>query len=393
MSKFFVFLIPFFQVNVLPFFSFVVSPFFLIYGFLLLVVRYISACKKERGFRLPWNAATKSFALIFSLSLVYALISVAFKADLFEVVKFLFSLFFAFVFYVLGYYFFGLKRGIVFRLLYYSFVFFVFVGLAEILFMFLGFSDNVINGLRNVLLTYNIDKNRLHLFFSEPSFLATYFLCMLFVINNGFDGLRKNVLVFFVLLFSFFSFSIYVFAVIFSFYFFYAIKVVRKRYVIYFYSLLLVSVTFFVMFTEVGHRILNYDQDMSIYVRWINFFTLYEMGSKNFFLGSGLGFFGQEFVSRINDYDFSGIAELENIANGTVAPVPLSMSMQVFAFLGLPGLVLFLKMIKGNGGFFAYRISLFIATLSALPWALPFIWVLLGFMDKLSLERGEGSHG
>lgn len=313
------------------------------------------------------------------------------KVELYEFVKLMVSIFFAYIvwFSSVNYYFLGRKNC--FLVLKFIFYFFFFVFFLE--FIGLYILDPVIVFLdivRSSILTYNVGSGRMRLLFSEPSFMASFLLFVFYMSSINFYSARMNAFMKgFVVVAAFCSASLSViFAVLVLFVFLYGgtIKLSLRSVVV----LAFFGIVSFVLFYDQLGRIQSIGKDQSAFIRNTHAQVLLDMAGACYYLGCGPGGFHSAFFDAIKDVPFvDSIEELKPVLNNEVRATPYSMLLSIFAYFGAVGVYLFMRLF----GFFkkgaldssrklAFYASIFLSSYLSLPWGLPFAWMLLGFIKS-----------
>lgn len=270
------------------------------------------------------------------------------------------------------------------RLMLYSFYPVLILGIVEVAGMaFIPPLHSAIGAVRDFVLTYNIDKERLHLLFSEPSFMATYLLLLLYLVKEvSLTPRVRNVLYALVVILVLFSASLSVLFVMLA----YALMLFYSKGTRYFVVSVIVAGVAAVAAVAVGFgtRVLALDTDLSSYIRFLNFLVLLDMGTQNYWLGGGIGGFSGYFANYLSGMDLRGSTELERISSGEQDAATYSMIGQMFGYMGIPGLITFLMVLfygKRNKETLTFKLPILVAMFSALPWGLPYGWILLGMVD------------
>jgi len=212
--------------------------------------------------------------------------------------------------------------------------------------------------------------------------MATYLLFFVYIVETSvlFKKWRKFFYLFIALM-VIFSGSLSVLAVMLAFLIFKLLDSGIIKFNLFFILLLclIVPLILLVFSTRLEHL----DKDVSVFIRFMNTMALWSMGTENWFLGSGFGGFTEYFSNFLAGYNIMGSVELQRILDGEQKAAQYSMLGQVFASMGLPGLLAFLFLIfygkkKSN---LVYVVPAVIGMLSALPWGLPYMWIMIGLID------------
>ncbi len=363
-----------------------IFPFFMVFLVLLLV--------SERGkggrFLLYSQEVMKRWGGFLVFVGIYFLFIPAYNGSWSVGIKKIVSFFVAVASWWMGYSCLGMHPERFRRVMIASYTPFVVFGLAESASMFIPSMREWINAIRDAFLTFNIDRDRLHLQFSEPSFLATYLLMFFYVIRRD-KKWRKHhkLLLLWGLLMIALSRSLTVFLVMGVALLF----VILKERGMSSFSLALagMSTVLFASSNAIAERLSHALalEDISTYVRYLNTLFSWSLGLRHYGFGAGFIDFGEAFANYLDGMDLRGSAELEAISRGELEPEPYGVFAQVFAYMGLPGLFLFLSaLLRGVSikEFFPYIAGVLVASMTALPWGLPYAWILMGMVARESRD-------
>jgi hypothetical protein len=295
-----------------------------------------------------------------------------------DLIMFDLSILMATLYYFMGFTQLGMGRIIFIKTMIRSYEPLLLLGLLEAAgLLFLPQLSAIVNDFRDYFLSYNLDKTRLHLLFSEPSFLCTYILLFFYLLETQLKINKTYISCISLILFLSGSLSVLA-----MFMMYFLIKYYQKNKIIF------ITLTFFIFIgisISIGDRLFHLSEDLSGYIRLTNIFAMFEMGNNNYYLGSGIGGYSEYFYSFLQGTDLRGSSELNSILSGDNEAVPMSMVGQIYAYMGLPGLSTFVFMIfYGNSieTFKGYKLVLFLCMISALPWGMPYPWILLGLIDS-----------
>jgi len=341
------------------------------------------------------NSDITKWLLLFVVIIIYSIFTIIIYNNFIDSIKFLINIIFAFLFYWYGYTRLGIDEE---RFNNYNILFslpILFIGLVEVSgFLISNFFYTLISTLRDMILSINLDNKRLHLLFSEPSFMGTYllFIHYLFYHSKRYYKYRKAVtllLILFILFGKSLNTMIVVLAFLGSYYLFINKTKVLSKVIIILIALFLLAIITYLLFKS---RLTNITYDPSAYIRFLHLVVLTKMFTDSYGLGMGFGSFSDYFVNYLNN-NFIPIdtAELNRDMSGDVKVVPYSIFFSILGQTGIFGIFAFMfifrKMFYSFNPYRHYYIALFVSTISALPWGLPFIWVLLGMLDKKIEER------
>lgn len=341
------------------------------------------------------NKNIQKWFYLFIVTIIYVFISIAIYGKISDSIKFFINIIFAFLFYWYGYTRLGLQKERFYKL---NLIFstpIIIIGIIEVVSLILNLDGvfNLITLFRDQILSKNLDKERLHLLFSEPSFIGTYILFLFFLISNFKLKKTYQKIGFLILLsFIFLGNSINTLIIFVSFFLSYYLLVNKSNMIFkIIIILLLISVLGFIGYQLFGHRLMNINKDPSAYIRLLHLTVLSNMFYDSYGLGMGFGQFNDYFYQYLNNIDLViHTKELENNLDGKEA-IPYSMLFSILGQMGIFGIITFLYLFKTifskYNRYKHYQIALLASTLSALPWGLPFIWGLLGMIDKDTEER------
>lgn len=372
--------IHFVQLKLLP--GATIRPFTPIFSLMILMIFLVRHYQFRGRTFLTQSLLLRWFPLCV-ITLLYVMVTPLYEGDFKDALKFLISLSAAFLAYWMGYSALGMLPTRFNRLILITFVPIIIFSSIEIVGQFLAPIQDVINSFRSLILTYNIDHERLHLLFSEPSFMATYLLFFVYIVETStIFGRGLKFFYLYIILMVILSGSLSVLSVMLT---FLVLKLLKEGVIKFNLRFIFVFCLIFVLITFVfSNRIANFDGDVSIFIRMMNAFALWSMGTENYFLGSGFGGFTEYLSNYLGGVNLMGSSELQGIVDGTEKASQYSMLGQVFASMGILGLSSFLFMIlRGkNRSSLVYVIPAMIAMLSALPWGLPYLWIMLGMIDR-----------
>lgn len=244
--------------------------------------------------------------------------------------------------------------------------------------------------MREAIVTVNFDKTRLHLLFSEPSFIATYAIFMFYIIahsniQNFFKCTLLSSLLVFILIGGSLNNMIVISAFFISMFFFGSLSSTKKI-LITTLAIILIATVLKVYFLN---RIINLENDISANIRFLHIKVLWDMFTSSFGLGYGFGTFSDFFISQISSLEsniLESSKELQNNISGNSSIVPYSMAFSILGETGFAGMLSFLflfkNLLKKSNPYKHYYIALLSSTITALPWGLPFIWITLGLLDR-----------
>ncbi|WP_457641373.1 hypothetical protein, partial [Persephonella sp.] len=107
-----------------------------------------------------------------------------------------------------------------------------------------------------------------------------------------------------------------------------------------------------------------------------------------YLVGAGIGSFGYYFPKFLNE-EYIVPSELHQYLYGENLAVPFSLFFQFMGETGVLGAIVFLWLVFSGfkeSKYKPYYIAAFVATLSALPWGLPYFWFLIGYIHRISYE-------
>lgn len=372
-----------------------ISEFF-IFMFFIIIIWHVEFFKASSSFKRYYlkNKNIYKWIPLVSVTIFYSLMSIIIYNNLNSSLKFIINILFAFLFYWYGYTRMGMTKN---RFIKYNLFFslpIILIGIFEIIgILGIDYFYRLVTEIRNIILTVNIDRVRLHLLFSEPSFIGTYLLFLFFLIQNSLLK-RTQKLFAFSLIFIFFVLGnslnsmIMLFSLFLGYYFFYYKKNIFFKLIVLLFFLVLLSVIVYVI---VGNRLQNIFSDPSAYIRFLHLVVLSNMFIDSYGLGMGFGEFSNYFINYVSNIDLIiPTKELQDNINGKEV-IPYSMFFSILGQMGILGTGAFLYLFKSifskYNHYKHYQLALFTATLSALPWGLPFIWALLGMIDKEVEEK------
>lgn len=371
------------------------SQFFIFVFFMILLwyATFFKASSSLKRYYLKNKNIYKWIPLV-SITIFYSLISIIMHNVLQAPLKFVINIIFAFLFYWYGYTRMGMSKD---KFIKYNLLFsipIVLIGIFEIIgILGIDYFYSLVTEFRDIVLTTNIDRARLHLLFSEPSFLGTYLLFFVFLIHNSLLRETQKLVAFSFIFIVFVLGSslnsmIILFGFLLGYYFFYYKKNIFFKLIMLLLFLILLSVIAYVIF---GNRLLNISSDPSGYIRLLHLVVLTNMFIDSYGLGMGFGEFSNYFINYISNIDLViPTDELQNNLDGKEV-VPYSMFFSILGQMGILGAGAFFYLFKSifsrYNHYKHYQLALFTATLSALPWGLPFIWALLGMIDKEIEEK------
>ena len=287
-----------------------------------------------------------------------------------------------FLFYCIGYTALFMRQEQFVSLLIYSYIPIILLGWFE-LFGLMGLVtiSEILDNFRNTILTVNLSGPRLRLLFSEPSFIATFILMGIYLARH----LRTNrwliIWLFSLSLFLFFSFSLVAGIVVFPTVAMIFLKS-RKQFIL---TMLLMSLLI-VLFVFFSGRDLSFS-DPSSYIRFLHFSALINMFIESFGFGMGFGSFSSYFKEYLGFTDLFIIpSEIEGNLSGEIMAVPYSVFFRIVGEMGVLGAATFILLFKrvknGKKYLRPYYVGIFLSGLSALPFGLPYAWLLLGIIDR-----------
>lgn len=384
------------QLGVMPGYT-TVRPFM---PFLVLVFISVLMLERVHGKRIVMASKelVQRWSGVFLVFLIYFMLIPFYGGDWYTGIKKLTSLVFAIFAWWVGYSQLGMTSERFRKLLLVSFIPFIAFGGMEFLSQvsFFSFLKDAINTVRDAVLTINIDRDRLHLQFSEPSFLATYLLLFLYLITQYRNMIILRIFFYcWLLLAMFLARSLTTLLVVGTTTF----LIFWMENASFFRRLLIVSASFIVLFAG-GHALLQRAanvislEDLSAYVRFHNTLFTWKMGTSHFYLGAGFVDFGPWFSSYLGEIDLRGIREFLRILHGEIKPEPYGIFAQVFAYTGILGIATFSFALFRGIPFkthFPFLTGAMLAMTTALPWTLPYLWVLLGMIARESKQfiRGQ----
>ncbi|NPA41717.1 MAG: hypothetical protein GXO18_05515 [Aquificae bacterium] len=329
--------------------------------------------------------------LLLLIWVYYSALGYIYHGDIYRIGRYFLSILFAFLFYMVGFNLFFLRERTFLRV---SSIILVCISILGII-QGIGILFNeqlldFINRLREVILAQVLDRERLTLLFSEPSFLASYLL-VLYFLSERYVAYRFKfgyLLKFIIVAAAILSLSVYVYIVLSTLLFFkiFCIKSIRKRLI---YALLFFCIigSFIVMDIDRFASLIN-AQDMSALIRFLYIEALLNMAVDTYLIGAGIGSFGYYFPKFLSgEYIVPG--ELHQYLNGENLAVPFSLFFQFVGETGMLGASVFLWLVFSGfkkSKYKPYYIAAFISTLSALPWGLPYFWFLIGYLHRLVYE-------
>ncbi len=371
----------------IPFLTTTTRPVFQIF-FVPILIRNFNKIKMDKLLKIKW--------LIFSfIFFYYLIIGLILYQDIYTFLKYLIGFIFFLLFYIFSYSRGFLKEKIFYKINLFSFLFISLIGFLQIAGAFNILLIDIANFIRKNLLSVVLDKERLSLLFSEPSFLASYFIYLFLIIDRLIkidDVHKKYYFTIKIILFVFiiFSKSLYtylaVLVLLFGQFIFSSTKFKNKLILIIILSLFLI-VIIKLSFNRIQNVILF--QDLSFLSRFIYIEALISMLISSKFFGFGIGGFGDYFQYYLNNkYNFPIFPfELIKYLDGNIHANPFSLFFQFLGETGVLGIIAFFVLIfhgflKSN--YKPYYIAIFITTLSALPWGLPYFWLTIGLLHSLN---------
>jgi hypothetical protein len=132
---------------------------------------------------------------------------------------------------------------------------------------------------------------------------------------------------------------------------------------------------------------MDISEDPSSYIRFLHLSAMYNMFIDSHGLGMGFGSFSEYFRHYLSSIDILiHTKELQNDLTSEKKIAPYGLLFSVISQMGIPGLIAFLSIFSNIFSKYAkykpYYIALLMSTITALPWGIPFIWALLGMLDK-----------
>lgn len=330
---------------------------------------------------------------IFLVIPVYCLFSFSLKdITLSESCKYILYIIVSFLFYWFAYTHIGVGKKIFFKLIIISSIPFFIVGIFEVvgLLFYHPFYDIVVL-FREYFVSVNFDKLRLHLLFSEPSFLPTYFIMLIYVIYNS-DILKKlkYILIILISIFVIVSHSLNCIIIISVFLFFKFIlsnlNTIKKLLILCIFSFFCV-IFIKIMLLDRFKNIMS-GSDISAYIRLLHIKVMIKMLTDSYGVGVGVGSYQTYFINYLNLLDSNIVSkslELTRNITGQTKVVPYSIIFSVIGQFGVMGFIAFLYIFKNalkNNVNKHYYFALLSSTVTALPWGLPFLWVMLGLLDS-----------
>ena len=394
-------LTPYIQLNLLPihYATQPVAAIFILIIFFLFLGCHLS-CKTNLNFS-SYYFNKDIFLKWFPISIVVIIFSIYSSMNGYQLdaIKFCVNILVAILFYWFGYTRLGLNNKF----------FYIYIILSSIPLFIIGYMEIIglkidhdfyqaIIYLREHIVTINFDKIRLHLLFSEPSFIATYALMMFFIIQKSNLHIFLKT-VFFASLTAFMiiggSLNNMIVISIFTIASLFLSKLnMYKKTII---AIIGIVSIFIVIKIYYIHRIINIENDISGIIRFTHIIVLWKMFISTNGIGSGFGLFSDNFINYISTNMVSLIEkskEMQSILSGNAKVVPYSMLFSILGQMGLAGILSFLYLFKNlfikRNKYKPYYLALLASTITALPWGLPFIWILLGLLDY---ENNNIFHG
>lgn len=376
-----------------PIISTTTRPVFQLF-FLPILIGNSNKVKLERRLKMKW--------FLFSLTFFYyLLLGLILYQNIQVFIRYTLGFIFLSLFYFFGYTKAFLKEKSFYKI---NIIFFLFISVLGIL-QILGILFNplflsIANNIRTKLLSVVLDKERLTLLFSEPSFLASYILYMLFLVDRMLLLARDSKYFYWtvkvvLLVFAIFSKSLYVYltiSVLLIIQFMLSDFSLKRKFAV-LSTLLILS---FFMLSQISDRLQRvfYFQDLSFIARYTYIEALVHMFLSSKFFGCGIGGFGYYFSYYLNNQFNLPIfpPELTKYLDGNIHAVPFSLFFQFLGETGLFGtsallLLIFHGFLKSK--YKHYYLAMFVTTLSALPWGLPYFWILLGLLHSIENRRSE----
>lgn len=382
-----IFLFHFPQLNI-PFFETTTRPIFH-----LLIIPFIAYSFLHNKTFLYKDVKIKWYLLLF-IWYYYSTLGFIYYGDVYRTVRYFLSILFAFLFYIVGFNLFFLRERTFLKISSIILICISILGFFQgIGILFNKQMLNFINSLREIILSQVLDRERLTLFFSEPSFLASYLL-FLYFLSERYLVYRFRfgyVLKFIILVFALLSMSIYVYVVLSTLFLFRVIymKSIRKQLI---YTLLFLLIISLFVIVELNRLVFLINaQDMSALIRFLYIKALLKMAVDTYFVGAGIGSFGYCFPKFLNE-EYIVPRELHQYLYGENLAVPFSLFFQFVGETGMLGTIVFLWLVFSGfkkSKYKPYYIAALVTTLSALPWGLPYFWFLIGYLHRLTYEESK----
>lgn len=324
----------------------------------------------------------KSWSPFLFICILYAIFSLAQGIELKSIVQPLIGFVSIFLFYCIGYTCLFLNKNKFEKIIIYTYIPMILFGLIEVIgILVLHPINDVLFSLRNSILTANLSSNRLHLLFSEPSFIATFILLGFYLSTKINEGYKRNLWLAVLVIFLFVSTSLSAAIVAIG---SFGLKYLHTRKQI---ILTLLFIPFLaILFINVSGRQLSLD-DPSNYIRFLHLNALISMFYDSFGFGMGLGSFSMYFIKFLGVTNLVYIPqEIQSNISGATLATPYSVIFRIIGEMGLIGLFSFIfifkNLLNGKKNLRPYYFGIILAGVSALPLGLPYAWLLLGLIDR-----------
>lgn len=328
---------------------------------------------------------------LFIVVIIYIIISFFNAVEINDTLMRVLNIVVAFSFYWFGCIKFGFSNKVFIRCLVFSSIPIVIFSLFEIfsLIFFVNLFDWLCM-LRQDILVLNLEWRRLHLLFSEPSFLASFLVFLLFIFKQYFKSNTEQIIIYsWLAVIVTLSHSVYVvvaFALIVYFSFLFSKHKPLFKSVLSLFAILLIILFVYIV---IGHRLSNGLDDPSFSIRYTHMYSMVFGFIESYGFGTGTGSFSNYFHNFLIHYpEFAWTDELgEFLLNDNLKAYPYSMALSFLLENGVAGFMAFVYLFFKNFRdlrFKEYYLTLFILSFSAIPWGMPYPWVLLGLMDSLN---------
>jgi hypothetical protein len=324
----------------------------------------------------------KGWAPFLFVCVVYSLYSIAQGIEIKSIIQPLIGFVSIFLFYCVGYSSLFLRRDKFARIIIYTYIPLLIFGFIESVgILLLSPIAEILFILRNNILTANMSATRLHLLFSEPSFIATFILFGFYLSTKIQTNLKRNLWLATLVFFLFMSASLSAAVVAIG---SFGLKYLRTRKQVVLTVLLIPFLA--VLFINISGRQLSLD-DPSNYIRFLHLNALISMFYDSFGFGMGLGSFSMYFVKFLATINLAYIPqEIQGNISGETVATPYSVIFRIIGEMGLIGLFGFLfifkRLFSGKRSLRPYYFGILLAGVSALPLGLPYAWLLLGLIDR-----------